>query len=120
MKWYLRILLLLYLKIKRNKEENLPYDQTYFIKKIESINQIREENSEYVRFIIGRVITYLINLGLLVIAVEWLGLDKFWSNVVITIIVIILKNESKYPKFKKVESFEMPKINIRNTFFFSN
>lgn len=36
---------------KRNKEENLPYDQTYFIKKIESINQIREENSEYVRFI---------------------------------------------------------------------
>lgn len=27
-----------------------------------------------------------------------------------------LKNESKYPKFKKIESFEMPKINIRNTF----
>ena len=50
----------------------------------------KEKASEYVRFIIGRVITYLVNLGLLVIAVEWLGLDKFWSNVVITIIVIIL------------------------------
>lgn len=50
----------------------------------------REKAFEYTRFIIGRVITYVVNLVLLMIAVEWLKLDEFWSNVVITIIVIIL------------------------------
>ena len=29
---------------------------------------------------------------------------------------MILKNESKYPEFKKIESFKMPKIKVNNTF----
>lgn len=50
----------------------------------------KEKAFEYTRFIIGRVITYIVNLSLLMIAVEWFKLDEFWSNAVITIIVIIL------------------------------
>lgn len=50
----------------------------------------KEKTEEYIRFIIGRVITYVINLVLLMIAVEIFKLDEFYSNVVITVIVIIL------------------------------
>lgn len=50
----------------------------------------KEKTEEYIRFIIGRIITYVVNLVLLVIAVEWFNLDEFYSNVVITILVIIL------------------------------
>lgn len=51
---------------------------------------IKAINFEYLKFIFGRIITYILNLILLVIAVEWFKLDKFYSNVVITILVIIL------------------------------
>lgn len=50
----------------------------------------KEKTTEYVRFIIGRIITYIVNLVLLMIAVEIFEWDEFYSNVVITIIVIIL------------------------------
>ena len=50
----------------------------------------KEISNEYIRFIIGRVITYVINLVLLMVAVEIFKFDEFYSNVVITIIVIIL------------------------------
>lgn len=50
----------------------------------------KEKCTEYIRFIIGRVITYIINLLLLMISVEIFRLDEFYSNVVITIVVIIL------------------------------
>lgn len=50
----------------------------------------KEISGEYLRFIIGRIITYIVNLTLLVIAVEAFGFDEFYSNVVITVIVIIL------------------------------
>lgn len=53
-------------------------------------NNRKEKTQEYIRFIIGRVITYVINLILLVIAVEVFKFDEFYSNVVITVIVIIL------------------------------
>lgn len=36
---------------KRNQEENLPPDTTYYISKIETENAVREYNSEYIRFI---------------------------------------------------------------------
>lgn len=51
---------------------------------------IKETSFEYARFIIGRIITYVINLVLLMIAVEWFKFDEFWSNAVITVIVIVL------------------------------
>lgn len=50
----------------------------------------KEKTNEYLRFIIGRIITYVVNLILLVIAVEVFKFDEFYSNAVITIIVIIL------------------------------
>lgn len=50
----------------------------------------QEKTEEYIRFIIGRIITYVINLVLLMIAVEMFKLDEFYSNVIITIIVIVL------------------------------
>lgn len=50
----------------------------------------KEKTEEYIRFIIGRVITYIVNLVLLMIAVEIFKLDEFYSNVVITVVVIIL------------------------------
>ena len=50
----------------------------------------KEKTEEYIRFIIGRVITYVINLVLLMIAVEIFKLDDVYSNIVITVIVIIL------------------------------
>ena len=50
----------------------------------------KEKTDEYIRFIIGRIITYIINLVLLVIAVEIFKFDEFYSNVIITILVIIL------------------------------
>lgn len=53
-------------------------------------NNKKEKAFEYTRFIIGRIITYVINLVLLMIAVEWFKLDEFWSNAVITVIVIVL------------------------------
>ena len=36
---------------KRNREEQLPPDTTYYVKKIESEESVREYNSEYIRFI---------------------------------------------------------------------
>jgi hypothetical protein len=36
---------------KKNQEEQLPPDTTYYVKKIESENSVREFNSEYIRFI---------------------------------------------------------------------
>lgn len=53
-------------------------------------NNKKEKTNEYLRFIIGRVITYVINLVLLMVAVEIFKFDEFYSNVVITILVIIL------------------------------
>lgn len=50
----------------------------------------KEVLREYMRFIVGRIITYVINLILLVIAVELFKFDEFYSNVVITVVVIIL------------------------------
>ncbi|MBQ8044366.1 MAG: GtrA family protein [Clostridia bacterium] len=50
----------------------------------------KEKTEEYIRFVIGRVITYIVNLVLLIIAVEMFKLDEFYSNMAITIIVIIL------------------------------
>lgn len=50
----------------------------------------KEKTNEYLRFIIGRIITYVVNLVLLVIAVEIFKFDEFYSNAVITVIVIIL------------------------------
>lgn len=50
----------------------------------------KEVSIEYIRFCIGRVVTYLLNLSLLYIAVDKLGMDEFYSNCVITVIVIIL------------------------------
>lgn len=50
----------------------------------------KDKTFEYTRFLIGRIITYVINLVLLMIAVEVFKFDEFWSNAVITIIVIIL------------------------------
>ena len=55
-----------------------------------NITTKQEMSKEYIRFIIGRIITYVINLILLMIAVEIFKLDEFYSNVVITIVVIIL------------------------------
>ena len=49
-----------------------------------------EISKEYTRFIIGRAILYFVNLILLIISVDVLKFDKFNSNVVITIIVIII------------------------------
>ena len=50
----------------------------------------KEKSEEYARFIIGRIITYIVNLVLLMIAVEIFKFDEFYSNIVITVIVIIL------------------------------
>lgn len=50
----------------------------------------KDKTFEYTRFLIGRIITYVINLVLLMIAVEVFKFDEFWSNAVITVIVIIL------------------------------
>ena len=50
----------------------------------------KENIFEYFKFILGRVITYIINLVLLMIAVEIFKFDEFYSNTVITILVIIL------------------------------
>lgn len=50
----------------------------------------KDKTFEYTRFLIGRIITYVINLVLLMIAVEVFRFDEFWSNAVITVIVIIL------------------------------
>ena len=50
----------------------------------------KERFSEYLRFILGRVFTYIVNLVLLMIAVEVFNFDEFWSNAVITVVVIIL------------------------------
>lgn len=50
----------------------------------------KDKTFEYTRFLIGRIITYVINLILLMIAVEIFKFDEFWSNAVITVIVIIL------------------------------
>jgi len=50
----------------------------------------KEALKEYLRFILGRVFTYIVNLVLLMIAVEVFKLDEFYSNMVITILVIIL------------------------------
>lgn len=35
----------------KNKKDNLPYDTTYYVKKIETEKSVREYNSEYIRFI---------------------------------------------------------------------
>ena len=35
----------------KNREGNLPYDTTYYVKKIETEKSVREYNSEYIRFI---------------------------------------------------------------------
>lgn len=53
-------------------------------------NNKKEKLWEYLRFILGRIFTYVVNLVLLMVAVEIFKLDEFCSNVVITIIVIIL------------------------------
>ena len=45
---------------------------------------------ESIKFFIGRAFTYVVNLVLLMIAVDIFKLDEFYSNLVITIIVIIL------------------------------
>lgn len=61
---------------------------------------------EYLRFLIGRIITYIVNLVLLVIAVEIFKLDEFYSNIVISIIVIILNyfiGDIMINKLKKVK-----------------
>ena len=50
----------------------------------------REISKEYIRFLMGRTFTYGINLILLMIMVDLFKFDKFYSNAVITIIVIIL------------------------------
>lgn len=50
----------------------------------------KEAIGEYLRFIIGRIFTYIVNLVFLVIAVDIFKFDEFYSNVVITIVVIIL------------------------------
>jgi len=53
-------------------------------------NNIKGILIEYNKFIIGRIFTYFVNLVLLSLAVEMFKLDEFYSNVVITILVIIL------------------------------
>lgn len=50
----------------------------------------REIAEESVKFFIGRAFTYIVNLVLLMIAVDAFKLDEFYSNLVITVIVIIL------------------------------
>jgi len=45
---------------------------------------------ESIKFFIGRAFTYVVNLVLLMIAVDIFKFDEFYSNLVITIIVIIL------------------------------
>lgn len=52
--------------------------------------QKREILIESIKFFIGRAFTYLVNLVLLVIAVDIFKFDEFYSNLVITVIVIIL------------------------------
>lgn len=50
----------------------------------------KEIFNESLKFFIGRAFTYVVNLVLLMIAVDVFKLDEFYSNLVITIIVIIL------------------------------
>lgn len=53
-------------------------------------DKIKEKFIEYVKFILGRIVTYVVNLVLLMMAVEIFELDEFYSNIVITIVVVIL------------------------------
>lgn len=50
----------------------------------------KEIFSESLKFFVGRAFTYIVNLVLLMIAVDIFKFDEFYSNLVITIIVIIL------------------------------
>lgn len=71
-----------------------------------NITSKKEIKDEYIRFIIGRIITYVINLVLLMIAVEVFKFDEFYSNVIITIAVIILNyfvGDIMINKLRKVE-----------------
>ena len=45
---------------------------------------------EFLRFCLGRIVTYLINLILLYICVDILRYDEFISNCIITVIIVIL------------------------------
>ena len=49
-----------------------------------------EKTFEYLKFVLGRVITYAINLVLLIAAVEIFKFEELYSNVIITIVIIIL------------------------------
>lgn len=50
----------------------------------------KEIFKESLKFFIGRAFTYVVNLVLLMIAVDIFKFDEFYSNLVITVIVIIL------------------------------
>lgn len=74
----------------------------------------KELSVEYIKFITGRVFTYFVNLVLLTLAVEILNLDEFWSNVVITIIVVILNYFIGDITINKIKNINKKKVLINS------
>lgn len=58
--------------------------------------------SEGVKFFSGRILIFLIETAILIIAVSWMKLDEFYSKVAVTLLVIIFNYMySKFIVFKK-------------------
>ena len=58
--------------------------------------------SEGIKFFSGRILIFLIETAILIIAVSWMKLDEFYSKVAVTLLVIIFNYMySKFIVFKK-------------------
>lgn len=65
----------------------------------ESTGNVLEES---IKFLIGRVLVYILETIALIIAVTWMNFDEFYSKLVVTIMVIIINYVySKFIVFKK-------------------
>lgn len=62
---------------------------------------------EGIKFLIGRLGVFLIETLALIIAVSWIGIDEFYSKLVVTILVVIINFiYSKFIVFNKGGSSE--------------
>jgi len=58
--------------------------------------------SEGIKFFSGRIVIFLVETAILIIAVSWMRLDEFYSKVAVTLLVIIFNYMySKFIVFKK-------------------
>jgi putative flippase GtrA len=62
---------------------------------------------ESIKFLIGRLGAFLIETLALIIAVSWIGMDEFYSKLIVTILVVIINYiYSKFIVFNKGGSSE--------------